>query len=156
MDNIVIFGAGNILLSDEGFGVHFVRYLEKNYALPDNIKLFDAGTLGIMAMHIIEEADYLFIVDVVSVKGKPGDIKVYEKNDIIFDRIPTKMSPHQIGLQEVLLLSEIREKLPKIIKLFGIIPENIETGITLSDKLKEKLPKLAVLLMEEIEYLTNN
>ncbi|KAA0257788.1 hydrogenase maturation protease [Deferribacter autotrophicus] len=154
MDNIVIFGAGNVLLSDEGFGVHFVRYLENNYTFPDNVKLFDAGTLGIMAMHVIEEADYLFIVDVVDVDGKPGEIRIYDKDDIILDRIPTKMSPHQIGLQEVLLLSEMRERLPKVVKLFGVIPENIEAGTTLSNSLEEKLPILAELLVKEIENIT--
>ncbi|MGA1861861.1 HyaD/HybD family hydrogenase maturation endopeptidase [Deferribacter thermophilus] len=154
MDNIIIFGAGNVLFSDEGFGVHFVNYLENNYSFPVNVKIFDAGTLGIMAMHVIEEADYLFIVDVVDVDGKPGEMRIYDKDDIILDRIPTKMSPHQIGLQEVLLLSEIRGRLPKVVKLFGVIPENIEAGTTLSNSLEEKLPILAELLFKEIKKIT--
>jgi len=154
LSNIVVFGAGNILLSDEGFGVHFAKYFEDKYSLPENVSIFDAGTLGIMAMHIIEEADYLYIVDVISVKGNPGDIFIYDKEDIMLNRIPTKMSPHQIGVQEVMLLSDIRGKLPKVVKLFGIIPESFEPGTSLSKNLEEKLPKLADMILSEIKSIS--
>ena len=53
----LILGAGNLLLSDEGFGVHFIRHLQKHYILPPEVELFDAGTLGLMAGHKLEEAD---------------------------------------------------------------------------------------------------
>lgn len=153
MNNIVIFGAGNILLSDEGFGVHFTKYLADKCSLPEHVSIFDAGTLGIMAMHIIEEADYLYIVDVISVNGMPGDIFIYDKEDIMLNKIPTKMSPHQIGVQEVMLLSDIRGKLPKVIKLFGIIPESLEPGTSLSKTLEEKLPKLEEMILAEIKSI---
>ena len=61
----LIFGAGNLLLSDEGFGVHAIRYLEENYDFPDTVELYDGGTLGIMVTHKFEEADKIFLVDIV-------------------------------------------------------------------------------------------
>jgi hydrogenase maturation protease len=71
----------------------------------------------------------------------------------MLNKIPTKMSPHQIGVQEVMLLSDIRGKLPKVIKLFGIIPESLEPGTSLSKTLEEKLPKLEEMILAEIKSI---
>ena len=62
----LIFGAGNLLLSDEGFGVHCIRHLEENYMFPDNVELYDGGTLGIMVMHKFEEAERIKVLELSS------------------------------------------------------------------------------------------
>lgn len=146
----LIFGAGNLLLSDEGFGVHFIKYLQKHYVFPDDVTLYDGGTLGIMVCHMLEEADQVFLVDVIEAKGEPGDIYRYEKEDFMLGKLPIKMSPHQIGIQEVLALSEIRDRCPEKVTLFGIIPASYEAGAELSPLLAGKLPGLAELVVAEI------
>jgi len=146
----LIFGAGNLLLSDEGFGVHFIKYLEKHYRFGDDVELYDGGTLGIMVTHLLEEADRVCLVDVVEAKGEPGDIYRYEKDDFMLGRLPIKMSPHQIGIQEVLLLSDLRGRTPDEVTLFGIIPQSYDAGVELSPLLAEKLPGLAEVVVEEL------
>lgn len=146
----LIFGAGNLLLSDEGFGVHFIRHLQKHYVFPPEITLYDGGTLGIMVSHMLEDADRVFLVDVIEAKGEPGDVFRYEKDDFMLGRLPIKMSPHQIGIQEVLALSEIRGRCPEQITLFGIIPSSYAAGTELSPLLAGKLHGLAELLVAEI------
>ena len=47
---ILILGVGNILLTDEGFGVRAVEYLQANYTWPVCIRLLDGGTQGLMLM----------------------------------------------------------------------------------------------------------
>jgi len=147
---ILIFGAGNLLLTDEGFGVHFIRYLQNNYVFPEDVELYDGGTLGIMVTHMLEDADRVYLVDVIDAKGEPGDIFRYEKDDFMLGKLPIKMSPHQIGIQEVLSLSEIRDRCPDKISLFGVIPSSYEAGVELSPLLEEKLPGLAELVVSEI------
>ncbi|BCS52221.1 HyaD/HybD family hydrogenase maturation endopeptidase [Geobacter sp. SVR] len=146
----LIFGAGNLLLSDEGFGVHFVKYLQDNYQFPEDVELYDGGTLGIMVTHWLEEADQVYLVDVVEAKGEPGDIYRYEKDDFMLGRLPVKLSPHQIGIQEVLALSEIRGRCPEQVTLLGAIPASYEAGVELSPVLAEKLPGLAELVVGEL------
>lgn len=146
----LIFGAGNLLLSDEGFGVHFVKYLQEQYCFGDDVELYDGGTLGIMVTHLLEEADRVFLVDVVDTAGKPGDIFRYEKEEFLLGKLPIKMSPHQIGIQEVLILSELRGRIPDRVTLFGIIPASYEAGVELSPTLADKLPGLAELVVEEL------
>jgi hydrogenase maturation protease len=147
---ILIFGAGNLLLSDEGFGVHFIQYLQKHYRFPQEVELYDGGTLGIMVTHMLEDADHVYLVDVIDAKGEPGDIYRYEKDDFMLGKLPIKMSPHQIGIQEVLTLSELRDRCPEKISLFGVIPQSYDAGVELSSLLAEKLPGLAELVVDEL------
>lgn len=149
----LIFGAGNLILSDEGFGVHCIKYLEDNYDFPEEVELFDGGTLGIMVTHKIEEAERVFIVDTVETSGEPGDVFRFEKEDIMLNRLPVKLSPHQIGIQEMLYISEMRGECPDRISLLGVIPASLDPGSDLSGTLNEKLPKVAGLLVDELRAL---
>ena len=146
----LVLGAGNLLLSDEGFGVHFIRYLEHNYALPPEVQLLDAGTLGLMTLREVEEADRVFIIDTVSAKGRPGDLLRYRKKDFVSKSIPLKLSPHQAGIAEMLLVSEMRGRCPEDVCLWGIIPRSIEPGTHLSPELLCRLPQLAQELALEV------
>jgi hydrogenase maturation protease len=143
-----IMGVGNILLRDEGFGVKLLYLMKAKYDFPENVVLIDGGTAGIFLSPEIDYLDKLLIVDVVKAEGKPGDIKIYEKEDFFIDRLPLKLSPHQLGLQEVLLLNEMKGTCPEEIKLVGIIPESIETGTFLTPELEKKIPEVERLVLE--------
>ena len=148
MKKIGIMGVGNILLRDEGFGVKLLYLMKAKYNFPENVVLIDGGTAGIFLSPEIDYLDKLLIVDVVKAEGKPGDIKIYEKEDFFIDRLPLKLSPHQLGLQEVLLLNEMKGTCPEEIKLVGIIPESIETGTFLTPELEKKIPEVERLVLE--------
>ena len=146
----LIFGAGNLLCTDEGFGVHFIQYLQEHYCFPDDVELYDGGTLGIMVTHLLEEADRVYLVDVIEAVGEPGEIRRYEKEEFLLGTLPVKLSPHQIGIQEVLTLSELRGRIPGQVTLFGAIPASYAAGVALSPVLAARLPELAALMVEEL------
>ncbi len=146
----LILGAGNLLLSDEGFGVHFIRHLQAHYALPADVEVFDAGTLGLMAGHKLEEADRVYIIDVIATPGEPGTCIRYSKDDFMLKRIPLKLSPHQVGVQEMLLVSSLRGRCPAEVFLLGIIPCSLEPGTELSPLLQQRLPEIARQLVAEL------
>ncbi|MEO2082503.1 MAG: HyaD/HybD family hydrogenase maturation endopeptidase [Desulfurobacteriaceae bacterium] len=151
MEKIGLMGVGNVLLRDEGFGVKLLYLLQSRYDFPDNVTLIDGGTAGIFLSPEIDYLDKLLIVDVVKAEGEPGEIKVYEKEDFFIDRLPLKLSPHQLGLQEVLLLNEIKGTCPEEVKLIGIIPKSVETGTGLTPELEEKLPEVEKLVLKQLE-----
>jgi len=151
MKKIGIMGVGNVLLRDEGFGVKLLHILNAKYEFPENVTLIDGGTAGIFLSSEIDELERLLIIDVVNAKGKPGDIIVYRKEDFFLDKLPLKLSPHQLGLQEVLLLNEIKGTCPEEIELIGIIPKSIETGTSLTPHLESKLPEVEKLVIEKLK-----
>jgi len=150
---ILVLGVGNLLLSDEGFGVHFVRYLERHYEFPNSVELFDAGTLGLMAGHKIEEADWVYIVDVIVAEGAPGEWRRYSREDLALRDLPVKISPHQVGVQEMLMVSELRGRCPKEVCLLGVVPASMSPGTELSAPLRESLGELAHQLIAELQAL---
>ncbi len=145
---IGVMGVGNVLLRDEGFGVKLLYLLEAKYEFPENVVLIDGGTAGIFLSPEIDYLNKLLIVDVVKADGQPGEIRIYEKEDFFIDRLPLKLSPHQLGLQEVLLLNEIKGTCPEDVKLIGVIPKSIETGTGLTPELESKLPEVEKVVLQ--------
>ncbi|WP_456396685.1 HyaD/HybD family hydrogenase maturation endopeptidase [Desulfurobacterium sp.] len=153
MEKIGVMGVGNILLGDEGFGVHFIEYFKRKYEVPENVELIDGGTAGIFLSPLIDYIKKLIIIDVVAVDAEPGSIFTYDKEDFFIDNLPLKLSPHQIGLQEVLLLNDIKGSCPEYIKLIGIVPASLEPDTELSPILKERLKDVEKLVIKELKSL---
>ncbi|MGO8678419.1 MAG: HyaD/HybD family hydrogenase maturation endopeptidase [Limisphaerales bacterium] len=163
--NTLILGTGNLLLSDEGFGVHFIRRLEQHYRFPEEVALLDGGTMGLMLAHEIEQAERVYIVDALIPPEPPekttpplsslvpGCCVRYAKEDFMLKRIPLKLSPHQAGVQEMLLVSELRGRCPKEVFLLGVIPESLAPGCTLSPRLEQRLGPMADDLVAELRGL---
>lgn len=148
---VLVFGAGNILLSDEGIGVHFVKYMNSKYLEHPDVEFYDAGTMGILATHKIEEADSVIIVDSLDTEGAAGELRVYSKDDIALCRIPAKMSPHQIGLQEVMLLCDLRGQAPDDISFYGIIPKSLDSSCELSKEVEAALPLMEGMVLDKLQ-----
>ncbi len=138
---IVVMGIGNYILADEGIGVHAVMELSKE-EWPENVEIFDCGTLGILSSYKVAEADILIAIDAIVSKEEPGTIKVFDKDDIMLSKVPMKVSPHQIGFQETLLHAELRGDCPEIVKLVGVVPESYDTSTDLSESCQKALPEV--------------
>ena len=145
---IVIMGVGNLLLSDEGIGVHAAKELSKR-GYPKHIEIYDAGTLGLLSGPLFENRDLLVVIDSVDAPGEPGDVIVYNKDDIMLSRMPVKLSPHQIGIQETLLVSELRGECPKDVIFIGVIPASYDSSIELTETGKKALKKV----FEEVDKI---
>jgi hydrogenase maturation protease len=139
---IVVMGVGNLLLSDEGIGVHAANEIMKWDDLPENVQVYDAGTFGLLSGPMFAGADLLVLIDAVDAKGEPGEVLRFSKEDIILDRFPMKLSPHQIGIQDTLLISDLRGECPQEIIFFGVIPASYDSSIELTEAGKKALDKV--------------
>lgn len=146
---ILIMGVGNLLLKDEGFGIHIVRGLKK-LELPENVELLDGGVLGPNLLGYIENIEKLIVIDIVNATMKPGKIFRIKPEQIKNKSQKSFLSFHQIGLLETLNMAEILGgKFETII--FAIQPKSIEMGMELSEELKEKIPEMIKLVLNEIK-----
>jgi hydrogenase maturation protease len=144
---LTILGVGNELLSDEGIGVHAIKKLQK-IELPPEVEVIEGGTDGFGLINIITDTDYLIVIDSIKGGSEPGTIYRFNINDAPSCPDVFKTSVHQIGILEVINLSQLIGKTPETV-VIGIEPENISAGMDLSEKLKEKIPKIIDLVLEE-------
>jgi len=137
---IHVLGLGNVIYSDEGFGVEAVKRLEEDHQFPENVKFIDGGTQGIYLLDYIEAPTSLLIYDcIIPVEY---EFKVYDyHNDELPAFIHRKMSSHQMGLSELLSLAKLHQKLPKNLSLIGIPPQKLDMNIGLSQELELLMPE---------------
>jgi len=149
---IVVLGMGNLLLKDEGIGVHVAHALQE-ISSPNNVELevVVGGTLP-DAPFSFEEVEKLIVVDAVQAGGEPGAIYRFHLEDIkLDDRILTSL--HQVSLLENLRLMEGFGQKPKDVVIIGIEPEEMNLGLELSAKLQRQIPQIIKVVLEEIgEY----
>ena len=149
---IVILGVGNLLLSDEGVGVHVANELMKR-ELPPGVTVVEGGTDGFRLINVITEADRLIVVDAVKGGGAPGSIYRFDINEVQNCPSGFKTSVHQIGILEVINLSGLIGKTPQT-TVIGIEPESLEMGMELSPEVKAKIPRIIELVLEELKHPT--
>ncbi len=149
---VTVLGLGNILLRDEGVGVRVIERLKQTYELPDKLEIIDGGTMGLDLLPYLEGEDYLIVVDAVKSGREAGSIIRIEDNDIP-SFLSTKLSPHQIGLSDLLATASLLDIVPEKIVLFGIEPKDMETGLELSDEVADKVDQLAALVASELRAI---
>ena len=148
---IMVMGVGNVLLSDEGLGVQFVDLLSQE-ELPDNVELLEGGTAGLELVHLINEVDYLIIIDAVNAKDEPGAIFRFEPEDIRVMPSQFEVSFHQVGILEVLAMANILGTAPKTL-IFGVQPKSLEMGMELSPEIQEVYPRIKDFVLKEIQSI---
>jgi len=130
----LILGIGNLLMGDEGVGVHAINRLESEYRdrLPSGVRLLDGGVAGFHLLGEIEEADRLVIIDATMDGRPPGTI------DRIRPRFssdyPRTLSAHDIGLKDLLDVLYLSQKRVPDVTLYTVsvefLPESLTTALS--------------------------
>lgn len=111
---IYVLGIGNVLWADEGFGVRCIEALQRRYEFAPHVQLIDGGTQGLYLIQHVQAATRLLIFDAIDYGLTPGTLKLVENDDVPRFMGAKKMSLHQTGFQEVLMLALLTEQYPKI------------------------------------------
>jgi hydrogenase maturation protease len=148
-DRVTVLGVGNILLQDEGLGVRAVEQLSARFEVPENVRLVDGGALGLNLLPLIEETDSLLIIDALASGQTPGTL-VRLEGDAIAGALALKMSMHQVGMRELLGVSNLRQTLPSRLVLWGMEPASMDWGVELTPPVAAKLEALVEAVAEEL------
>lgn len=144
---VAVIGVGNLLMTDEGIGVHVIRALERR-GVPRRIELIEGGTGGLSLLNLMRGRERVIIVDAVSLRAPPG--AVFRWNPAR-SRGPSRtlQSAHAEGVHEILQAGRTLFPLPPILCI-GIVPGDIMTaGTTLSRALRRKLPAIVRIVLRE-------
>ena len=153
-DRIVVLGVGNILLSDEGAGVHAVQRMMTRYSFSEDVRVLDGGVTGMVGLlPIIEETDHLILLDAALCPGPPGTVRRYTLSD--FKRVvPKKLSSHDIGFLECLAIAEATGQAPESVVVIGVRPFDMATlSMELSEIVADKIDDMIKLALTELESL---
>ncbi|MEY8487899.1 hydrogenase maturation protease [Parabacteroides sp. ASD2025] len=145
--DILVLGVGNLLLKDEGVGIHVIRTLEKE-ELPSNVSLMDGGTGGLHLISWIQDYDRIIMVDATLDSNPPGTVRLIRPR--YATDFPPLMSAHEIGLRDMIEAMILTEKLPDI-QLIVVSAEDIsEVGMELTPVVEAAVPKVVEMIKQII------
>lgn len=150
--SVLVLGIGNILLGDEGIGVRVVEALEARYDLPDAVQVVDGGTAGMGLLDLIAGRDHVIIVDAVKTGAEPGTI-VRLEGDAIPVGFRQRISPHSLGLGDVLAVLTMLDQAPEELVVIGIEPADLDFGVGLSPQIEAQLDPLVDAVIGELSRL---
>jgi len=145
---ILVAGVGNILLGDEGAGVHAVRELARQ--APPGVDIVDAGTALGEIVGRLGGYRKLILVDAVEAGQRPGQLvrlEIRDENDLAAASRP--LSLHELGVAEALREARLLGLLPPQVVLLGVQPARIAPGLRLSAAVARALPALVEAIRAE-------
>ena len=146
---ILVLGIGNLLLRDEGVGIHVVKELNARYQFSENVDLVDGGTLGSRLIGVMSDCDILIVVDAVKNGGAPGTLYRLEGKSLPLNN-PVKNSLHEASFLETLLQCRLLGYDFDTV-IVGIEPEDISPwSDELTATVRKRVPDLIRAVLDEI------
>lgn len=151
---MLVLGIGNILLQDEGIGIHLLKFMEKFFPAFPDVTYLDGGTLSFTLASEIEEHDHLLVLDAVELHAEPGTLCCYEDEAMDHFLGTAKRSAHEVGLLDLMDIARLSGHLPKHRALVGIQYETFAWGEEPTSTVKGNIPlagRLAANLLQKWE-----
>lgn len=150
---VLVLGIGNLLMGDEGVGVHVVRQLlADGPPVARDVRVVDGGTLGLDLLPLVSDADALIVVDAVELRAEPGTVRVLRGSELD-GAMGGHLSVHQVGLADLLAVGRLTGHLPARVALVAIQPATIDVGVELSPQCRAAVAIALDMVRAEIDSL---
>jgi hydrogenase maturation protease len=148
-ERLLVLGLGNLLCSDDGVGSLVVHALDRAFERPADVEVVDGGTLGLSLLPYLEAAPAAILVDAVRADAPPGSLVRLEGLDVA-PAVEQRLSPHQIGVADLLDGVRWLDRYPQRLVLLGVVPATLELGVGCSPDVRAALPRLLDAVVDEI------
>ena len=145
---VLVLGVGNVLLGDEGVGVHAVRRLEQD-SWPPHVTLLDGGTGGFHLLSLFQEYGRIVLVDATMDGQPPGTVRVIRPR--FASDYPKTLSAHDIGLKDLIESAALLGHAPEVVLIVvsvTTLPEGLK--MEMSPDVAAALPRVAELVRREV------
>lgn len=150
---MLVLGIGNILLQDEGIGIHLLQFMQKH--LPSfDVTYVDGGTLSFSLVNEIAEHDHLLVLDAVQLQARPGTLCCFQNEAMDHFLGKAKLSAHEVGLMDLLDMARLTDHLPSHRALIGMQYAHFAWGTHLSKLVQHNIPlaaRLAATILQQWE-----
>lgn len=148
---VVVIGVGNLLMEDDGFGIHAVERMRDSDAF-DGVEVVDAMTNSAAVLEAMDGHDRAIVVDAIATNdADPGTI-----HEIRFDpRVETmpqdvSLSVHDLHFSDAIAMARDVYDPPSDLHVVGAEPAEIDVGTDLSDPCRDALPRVVDRIRETI------
>ena len=145
----LVLGLGNTIMTDDGFGVNVVEALSSRFLLRGPVTLLDGGTLGLDLLPRLEGIEQLLIVDALEMQAPPGTVFRLEGEEVP-RAFASKLSVHQMGVQDLLAVAELQGHLPRELVVWGVQPACLDLGTELSPAAAAAVEPVLAGVIEEL------
>lgn len=146
--DLLVLGLGNLLCRDDGVGPLMVERLAAGWEPAAGTEVADGGTLGLSLMPLVERAERLLLVDAVAADAPPGTLVRLEGEEV-GPAVTHRLSPHQIGVADLLNGLLLVGRLPPRVVLLGLVPASLKLGVGLTDEVAAGVPALESAVLAE-------
>lgn len=147
--SVLVLGLGNTIMSDDGFGVKALAALSSRYRFPESVCLLDGGTLGLDLLPRLEGVDRLLIIDALEMKAPAGRIVRLEGEEVP-RAFASKLSVHQMGVQDLLAVAELQGHLPATLVVWGVQPHSVQMGTELTTAVAAAVDEVVACVSDEL------
>jgi hydrogenase maturation protease len=149
---VLILGLGNVLFGDDGLGIDAIARLQRDYRVPPDIRIEDGGTLGLSLLALLAEAERLILVDAVRTDDRPGTL-VRLDGMAAADAARDRLSPHQVGVADLLDAARLIDCYPQAVTLLGLVPEALQWSVGRSTAVNDGMDALVQAVVREVKSL---
>jgi len=147
MCDVLVLGIGNLLMKDDGAGVHIVNHMiDSGLPIPEYVEIVDGGTAGYDLVPIMKDRKKIIIIDALKVDDVPGSVYRFTPDQLAQSK--QLYSLHGVGVKEIIKHLMLTGDDP-VIEIIGVVPEDIQTlEIGISDSVKKSIPRVVDLILE--------
>jgi hydrogenase maturation protease len=149
---VLVLGLGNVLLGDDGLGAAAIARVERDYRIPPHVRLEDGGTLGLALLDLLADSDHVILVDAVRTDAPPGALVRLDGADVA-DAVRDRLSPHQVGVADLLDAARLIDCYPSTVTLLGLVPETIDLAVVRSRAVDSGIDQLVRAIVGEVRRL---
>lgn len=146
VNDVLVLGIGNVLMGDEGIGVHVIQRLEQSPA-PDGVRYLDGGTGSFLLLEPMQQAQRVILIDATADDNQPGTVRRLTPR--FSSDYPTTLTAHDIGLKDLLDAAYLTGDQLNV-TLFAVsidLPKGVGTELT--PPLAARVPQIAEMVLNE-------
>ncbi|MBV1700762.1 MAG: HyaD/HybD family hydrogenase maturation endopeptidase [Hyphomicrobiales bacterium] len=139
----LILGIGNILLTDDGIGIHVIHALQamaRDGGMPFAVSLRDGGTIGLALLSEIEDCGAMIALDAMELGAPPGTVRSFEGAAMDAQLGGNKSTAHEVALADLMTAAQLAGYAPARRALIGIQPGSTQWGLTPTDAVSQAVP----------------
>ncbi|OPJ60703.1 hydrogenase maturation protease [Clostridium chromiireducens] len=149
MEKVTVLGIGNLLLKDDGIGIHVIDHLkELEYDSNYNVELIDGGTCILDLLDVFMQNERIIVLDSIKGGHEPGTIYKLTPEEL-GTYIKSTTSLHDVQVLDILRDAKYLGFDPEVV-IIGIEPEEITFDLELSPMIKGTIPKIIDVINEEL------